>query len=368
MDKQPVEEQKSTEGMVDYNKNSSVQQMMVASKAERISGLVERLGVVEPELRIVDYGCGPGMSAVESVRPAVEAYRKLAEHAPIAVCHADQPGNDWNALFALAMGRNGYLAGNSAVRMEAAVGSFYEQMVSSNSVSIATCFAASHWLSHAMRLEAPDTIWFADLEGEARRKMETLAQNDWARFLRCRARELRPGGFLVVSTLGAVPDADERNGIAASGRNIYRALQVVTKNMADDGLIDREIAAGFVFSLWFMTEEEAKRPFIVHQDIAEAFDIEEISVRPAGPNWSDVLADLADDPVQYADAYTGYIRAFADSTLHTQLFNLSAQNEKDADRLATEFYRRLNALYREEGNRYAFELWSLSVVLRRTEK
>ncbi|MEP3277578.1 MAG: hypothetical protein ABJN26_19255 [Stappiaceae bacterium] len=366
MKKQTTGSQKSTGGMVDYNQNSSAQKMMVASKADRIRSLVEQLGIVEPEMRMVDFGCGPGMSAIETVRPAIDAYRSLSDDAPIAVCHADQPGNDWNALFGLATGANGYIHAHNGIRIEAAIGSFYDQMVPDNSVALATCFAACHWLSHALRLDASETVWFADLEGEARDKMAALARQDWARFLHCRAREMRPGGFLVVSTLGAVSDPSECNGSAASGRGVYRALHVVTKSMSDEGLIDRDVADGFVFSLWFMTEEEARRPFETDPELASAFDIEDISVSRAGTNWSDVFAALVDEPLKYADAYTGYIRAFADSTLHTHLFSPSAKHESDVDSMASEFYRRLNALYRTDGAKYAFELWQLSVVLKRT--
>lgn len=42
----------------------------------------------------------------------------------------------------------------------------------------------------------------------------------------------------MVSTLGSVPDSAELTGAVASGRGIYRALQVVAQTMADDGLID----------------------------------------------------------------------------------------------------------------------------------
>jgi SAM dependent carboxyl methyltransferase len=361
-----VETEQSTEGMVDYDRNSSAQQRIVRLNWDRIRGLIERLGQVEPELKIVDYGCGPGTSAIEAVAPAVEAYRARFPEAPIAVCHADQPGNDWNALFALATGPSGYCHDAKAVRTEAAIGSFYDPMAAAGTVALGLCFVASHWSSHAVRLHAPGTVWFADLTGSARAEMAALAQADWTRFLHCRALELRRGGFLLVATLGAVRDGSEINGTAASGRGIYRAVQRVAQEMADDGLIDRATLDGFVFGLWFMTESEARAPFESDPALARSFAIEEISVEPAPVNQADIFAQSIGDPAAYARLYVGYTRAFADSTLRTQLFEPSADNAAAADRLAQEFYRRLESLYREHPEKYACEVWNLTVVLRRT--
>lgn len=360
-----LEHQKSTEGMVDYGKNSAMQQRLVRHHADRIRDLVHRLGRVQPELKIVDYGCGPGPSAIDAVAPAIEAYRARFPQDQIAVCHADQPGNDWNGLFDLATGPSGYREAAEPVRIEAAVGSFYEQMVAEGSVALGTCFAASHWLSRAVRLDAPGSIWFADLGGEVRAELAALARSDWVRFLRCRALELRHGGSLLVSALGAVPDDGEINGVAASGRGIYRALQIVAQGMADDGLIDQAVLDGFVFGLWFMTAREAREPLEMDPLLAEAFEIEDIRVEPAPINPSDVYADIINDPSEYARLYVGYTRGFADSALRAQLFSPSAGRQAEADRLADEFYRRLDALYRACPGTYAAEIWYLTVVLRR---
>ncbi len=356
---------RSTEGMVDYDQHSAVQQGLVTRQAGRIAALVEAQGLVEPELKIVDYGCGPGRSAIEAVRPAVTAYRARFPRSPIAVCHADQPGNDWNALFALAAGPTGYGSGQDGVRTEAAVGSFYDQMVAPASVALATCFVASQWSSHAIRLLAPNTVWFADLEGDARAEMAAVARADWVRFLRCRALELRPGGSLLVSTLGAVPDAGEVNGVAVSGRGIYRAINLVAQDMANDGLLDRDVLDRFLFALWFMTAEEVREPIERDPFLSQAFRIQELGVEPAPENPADIFADAIADPVSYAALYTGYMRAFADSTLRTQLFEPCAEGEADRDRLAKEFYNRFDKLYRDFPARYACETWHLTVVLQR---
>jgi SAM dependent carboxyl methyltransferase len=357
---------KATEGMVDYDRNSAAQQRIVKLNAGRIRGLIERLSYVRPELKIVDYGCGPGTSAIDAVMPAIEAYRVQFPEAPISICHADQPGNDWNSLFELAAGPLGYLHGTKAIRSEAAVGTFYDQMVAEGSVALGISFAASHWLRHAVRLYAPGTVWFADLRGKARADMAAFAQRDWTRFLCCRALELRPNGFLLVSTLGAVSDDREINGAAASGRGIYRALQHVAQEMADDGLINRDILDRFVFGLWFMTESEARAPLQSDPILAKAFEIEDIRVEPALVNQSDIFAESIGNPAEYARLYVGYTRAFGASTLRTQLFEPCSYSAANAGQLAEEFYRRLEKLYQNSAGKYAGEIWNLTVVLRRT--
>lgn len=365
MEPKSLERQKSTEGMVDYDRNSAMQRQQVQARAGLVRELAGRIGQVTPEFRIVDYGCGPGATAIEAVRPAIEAYRACYPDVPICVCHADQPGNDWNALFELATGPSGYLDGTRGVRVEAAIGSFYNQQVAEASVDLATCFAASHWLSHAVRLHSPGTVWFADLTGKARQEMAAIARSDWIRFLRCRALELRQGGYLLISTLGSIPEEGEINNTAASGRGIYRAMQVVAQGMAEDGLIDPEVLDGFVFGLWFMTREEAREPLVSDAQLASAFEIEELCVEAAADNPSDIFADSIEDPAEYARLYTGYTHAFADMSVRKQLLEPCSKDQAESERLEQEFFSRLEDLYRRFTNKYACEIWQLKIVLRR---
>ena len=195
--------------------------------------------------------------------------------------------------------------------------------------------------------------------------MADYARRDWTRFLELRARELKAGGFLFVSTLGSVPDSSEVNGAAASGRGIYRALQVIAQGMADDGLIDRGILDRFVFSLWFLTAAEARNPIEEDEYLSRVYEIESISVEPAPNNPHDFFAGLISDPTAYAKAYTGYIRAVADSTLRAQLLGPSGKDRDSVNKLADEFYKRLNALYQTRLTEFAYELWHLTVILRR---
>ena len=351
--------------MVDYDRNSYIQGQMVRSRAEWLRAAVEQIGRVEPEFTAMDYGCGPGHSALEAVAPAIEAYRRIDPRGAIVVRHSDQVGNDWNALFALVFGSDGYQRDESRIRTEAVAGSFYTQLAAPGSVALGTCFAASHWLSRAITPYSPGTAWFADLQGEARAEFAALARADWTQFLRCRATELRPGGMAIVSTLGAVPDDSETNGVRVSARKLYRAIFDVANQMATDGLVQTSVLDRFVFPLWFPTAEDACAPINAEQDLKEAFEIIQATVTPVPVHPNDVYEDSLGDPETYARLYAGYIRGFGESTLRLHLFGPSAKTAEEADALTEKFFERLTRYYQAEPGRHASETMIMTLLLRR---
>ncbi len=355
----------STEQMVDYDSNSYMQDQMVRSRAERLRAAVERIGPVVPEFTAMDYGCGPGHSALHSVAPVIEAYRRIDPGGCVVVRHCDQPGNDWNSLLALVFGPDGYQRSGSAIRTEVVPGSFYTQLAAPGSVALGTCFAASHWLSRPLSLHSPGTVWFADLQGEARAELAAFARADWTRFLRCRAAELRPGGMLVVSTLGGVADDREINGVRTSARKLYRAIFDVADQMVIDGSLAASALDDFVFPLWFPTADEASAPIDAEPDLAAAFEIIEASVQPAPIHPHDVYEDSLADPATYARLYAGYIRGFGESTLRLHLCGPSATDAAEVDALTDEFFERLTRYYEAEPGRHASETMVTTLVLRR---
>ena len=108
----------STEHMVDYDRNSYMQDQMVRSRSEWLRAAVERIGPVVPELAVADYGCGPGHSALSAVVPVIEAYRRIDPRGAMVIRHSDQVGNDWSALLALTFGPDGYQRNRSRIRTE----------------------------------------------------------------------------------------------------------------------------------------------------------------------------------------------------------------------------------------------------------
>jgi hypothetical protein len=295
----------------------------------------------------------------------IEAYRRIDPQGAMVVRHCDQAGNDWNALFALVFGSGGYQGDGSGIRTEAVAGSFYTQLASPGSIALGTCFSASHWLSRALAPYSPGTAWFADLQGEARREFAAFARADWTRFLRCRAAELRPGGMIIVSTFGSVPDDSEINGVRSSARKLYRAIYHVANGMVSDGVLEASSLDHFVFPLWLPTAEELVAPVNDEPDLQAAFEIVEAFVTAAPVHPNDVYEDSLGDPVIYARLYAGYIRGFAESTLRLHLFGPSATGTADVDTCVEEFFARLTRCYEAEPGRHASETMIATLVARR---
>ncbi|GAB5374238.1 MAG: hypothetical protein AcusKO_07000 [Acuticoccus sp.] len=353
----------STDHMSDYDRNSSVQDKMIRFRSSKIAALAAGLPrAADGTLVIQDYGCGPGHSALDAVRPAIDALREAAPDAPIVVRHSDQPGNDWNALLHLVFGENGYHhLGN--IRTETAVGSFYDPLAAPGSVSLATSFAASHWLSRVERPYSPGTVSFDNLEGEALTVVRDLAHADWARFLARRAAELMEGGVLVVGTLGSMPDAAAPNGFRAAGARFIRAFEAVAETMVADGLLSRDRLDHFVLPYWFLTIEEATAPLRNGSNLARAFEVVEATLSLVEAAHNEIYGATFDDPVDYGRRTAGYVRGFTESTMRLHLFADDAASAAEMDARIDEFFRRYAAHI--PGASGPAELFNSLLILRR---
>jgi hypothetical protein len=169
----------------------------------------------------------------------------------------------------------------------------------------------------------------------------------------------------VISTLGSVADADERNGIRSSSRRIYRAMFEVAQTMVDDRLLSSDALDRFVFPVWFPTAQEARAPIDELADLREQLEVVSVEVVPAEYHPNDVFEDQLGDPQRYAELYSGYARGFGESALRLHLFAYSANDTDEIDALTLEFFDRLTQLYRREGPKLAGETLAMTIVVRK---
>ena len=357
----------ATDGMVGdgyYDRHSESQKNVIRGQEPRLRDAVRHLDLSGPELRIMDYGCGPGRNSMSAFHTILDEVRRRDAAMPIVAAHNDLIGNDWNGLFANVQGPEGYLHDAEHIRVEAAIGSFFEPVASATAVDLGISFAAAHWLSSAVRLKTPGSLFFCDLEEPARTQVADMADRDWTAFLRQRARELKPGGCLVVDSLSSVPDSDDPSGRCAAGRKLYRAFWKIADGLAAEGRIDPARLESFVFPVYFRLPEEFHAPFEREADLNDAFEIVEMTNESLPMPTEDALRRTG-DAAAYAKAYAGFARAFAESTLRHGLFEEADSDTAAADALADEFFRRLEALFAAEPEAHGFEHLVMTMVLRR---
>ncbi|MDA7949444.1 MAG: class I SAM-dependent methyltransferase [Hyphomicrobiaceae bacterium] len=351
-----------------YDDHSGPQRAGFREQQARVKTAVRHLDLTVPELRILDYGCGPGRTSITIIRAVLDELRHRNATCSVVAMHNDLAGNDWNGLFASVAGPEGYLEGyrkeGGHIRTEASIGSFFEPVASHGSVDLGLSFGASHWLSSQVRAVSPGSVFFCDLPEPARDEIAAVADRDWTTFLRHRAAELKPGGWLVVDGLGSVPDADDPSGRRAAGRRLYRALGEVAEDLAGEGRIDRRRLEEFVFPVYFRLSEEARGPLEREADLQDAFEIVEVANELLPMPTEEALVKTG-DVTAYAESYTGFVRAFAESTLRKGLFDASATSAADAAALSDEFFNRLQARFAAEPKHYAFEHQVVTLVLRR---
>ena len=148
---------------------------------------------------IADYGSSQGKNSLAPMRAAIRCVRlRVGARQPIVVVHVDQHANDFNTLFdVLHSDPERYTMDDPNVFPSAIGRSFYENVFPSEQVALGWSSYAAVWLSRVPALIPGHFVSLAST-GDVRAAFDRQAADDWKLFLSLRARELRPGGRLVV--------------------------------------------------------------------------------------------------------------------------------------------------------------------------
>jgi SAM dependent carboxyl methyltransferase len=156
---------------------------------------------------IVDYGSSQGKNSLAPMRLAIDAVRaRVGAERPILVYHEDLPINDFNALVdTLHKDPDRYVLNRQNVFPCLIGRSFYEQVLPESSVDIGWSSYAAMWISR-VPMAIPGHFISRRGTDEVRAAFDRQLAADWELFLSLRAREMRPGGRLVVSIPGSNDD------------------------------------------------------------------------------------------------------------------------------------------------------------------
>jgi hypothetical protein len=246
------------EGKGAYNRNSERQSGGIALAATLLEETAQKvaLGPGNQPVVIADYGSSQGKNSLPPMQIALRTLRpRLGPDRPVFVFHIDQPSNDFNSLFeVLSSDPNSYALNDPNVFPCAIGKSFYQQVLPSESVHLGWSSFAVVWLSRA---PAPSPDHFIAFRGTpaAREACRKQAEADWESFLSLRARELRPGGRLLI-----VLPARNDEGLTGTEPLMDHANDALN-DMVNDGEIAREERERMVMANYPRQKRELLAPF-----------------------------------------------------------------------------------------------------------
>jgi hypothetical protein len=212
-----------------------------------------------PAFAMADYGAADGGTSLALHRAAIAAVRGRAPNRAITLTHTDLPHNDFSSLFRLVhgMGAEPALTDTPGVYSFASGASFYRQIFPDATIALGFSATAMHWLSRTPAL-LDDHVHAAGATGAAREAFSRQALADWETILLHRARELAPGGRLILANF--CQDARGHYLGWTGGRNMHACFARHFGDLRDAGVITADEFTRATFPQYYKTPEEFTAP------------------------------------------------------------------------------------------------------------
>jgi hypothetical protein len=298
-----------------YNRHSPQQAEIATMSQDALRRAVESLPRAITASIVADYGSSQGRNSMGPVRVMLAGLRdRHPVPAPLTVAHVDLPDNDWPTLFETVAGPDSYLVGQHAVYPVAIGRSFYEQVLADSSVAIGWSGTSVQWLSARPDL-GPDNM-FSDLADPGDHRTWALAAAaDWRTFLGHRAKELAPGGRLVISALAS----------SAAYVPFLSRIRDGVHGAVTHGWITQDEARAMTVPTYLRTQAEIESPF---EDQGLDLVIQDHTSFVA-PDPAFAAFGSHGDLQRFADDEVGQIRGWSEPSLAAAL--APARSAADAD-------------------------------------
>ncbi len=256
---------------------------------------------------MADMGCADGGTSLAMVGRALGKVRAAAPDRPLLMVYSDQTFNDYNALFRTVHGHGPMespLAGIDQLHLLASATSFYQQALPAGSLDLGFSATAMHWLSRKPA-DITGHVHATGASGPERAAYEDQGRQDWQTILLQRARELAPGGRLVL--VNFCRDEEGRYLGNTTGEHMFDILNGLWVDAVEHGTITAEEYQAMTLPQYYNTIEEFTAPL---RDAGNP-------VHQAGLRLETAFTKVVPCPFAAEFAQTGDAAAFAKSYIPT---------------------------------------------------
>ncbi|XP_067670275.1 uncharacterized protein [Haliotis asinina] len=305
-----------------------------ATVREIIDNLVLPEGVT---FTVGDYGCRDGFSTQEIFGYVIDSLKERhGEQVPVHIIYEDLASNDFNALIRTVGGNGMVSADHPKVYMAICPTSFYEQCVPDNTFHLLASFWSVHCLSSSVSYN--DSLFsFPDASRDEIDVVQAQARKEWQRFLLIRAKELKPGGCMMM-ILPAEVSGRRYGQSRVHLQNLWIAMTKVWRLLRDLRVITKSEYKAANFSSYYRSEEELRAPFsdAASQVVQAGLRIKSLEICHQEPN--SMKCGVMADRETSAGRFVWTIRSWTERIFLQALSNRSRASRLD---VVNSFYDRL---------------------------
>jgi hypothetical protein len=346
-----------------YDQHSTAQLSSIQALQDWIDDAVASLPLPDAAqpVTVLDLGSSEGRNATRVMGTIAAGLRRRTGQ-PVQTIYSDLASNDFKQLFANLEDarRDGRFA--AGVYPGAVGGSFYGPLLPPSTVHLATCFNAIHWLDRLPPAPVLDGVAYRRphpprrglvVSPEATAAFTRQAEQDLVQFLQCRARELVPGGKLLLASPGDTDQARVADGL-------YDVLNDACLDMVATGQLIRQQYQRLTMPCYFRTVQELLAP-LQREDsgLHGAFEVDRAEAVEI-PIPFVVAFRRSGQVAAYAGAYTGFLRAVSEPVVRAALEQL----EGDVGTVEC-LYARIRARLMAEPERYSWRYILVAALLTR---
>jgi hypothetical protein len=346
-----------------YDRHSGTQLSAIEALRDWVEEAVARLPLPATgrPVTVLDLGSSEGRNAVRLMGAVIAGLRRHTSQ-PVQTIYSDLAGNDFNRLFANLEQSRLTASFGASVYPGVMGGSFYGPLLPPGTVHLATCFNAIHWLDRLPPVPSPVGVAYRrphpprpepSVPPEVAAAFTHQADQDLIRFFECRARELVPGGKLLLAGPG---DTDQD----LLCDRIYDILNDACLDLLAVGRLRREQYERFTMPCYFRTVAELLAPVRrAGSPVCGAFTIDRAEALEIPPPFL-VEFRRGGDAAAYAGAFTGFLRAVSEPIVRAAF----TPSEREAGAVEG-LYERIHARLLAEPERYAFRYTLVAALLTR---
>jgi cyclopropane-fatty-acyl-phospholipid synthase len=346
-----------------YDRHSAAQMSSIQALQDWVEAAVASLPLPDAAqpVTVLDLGSSEGGNAIRVMAAIAEGLRRRTGQ-PLQTIYSDLASNNFNQLFANLEEARRVGLFPEGVYASGVAGSFYGPLLPPGTVHLAVSFNAIQWLDQLPAIPARDFVAYRRphpprpglaVSPEATAAFTHQAEQDLVRFLECRARELVPGGKLLLATPG---DTDQ----VRIGDGVADVLNDACLDLVAAGRLQREEYERLTIPVYFRTVAELLAP-VEREDspVRGLFAVARAEALEA-PTPFVVEFQRGGDVAAYAAAYTGFLRAITEPVVRAAL----GDPEREAATVE-HLYERIRARLLAEPGRYLWRYILVAALLTR---